>query len=173
MPQLWATAYASEWFLNACRIQESWHRWIQKSCHISKWLQESFHIRQRFQERCHSGFRNPVIGRFRNPASLVNGFPMPAEFRNPATSKGNLFATTIKLWNTLTFVTRNSFLDATGFLPYTKRTLPYLRWSSYKEWHIQKLYYFGYERGRAKEHLNLFGTVYTLSNPFTLSKAKH
>ena len=173
MPQLWATAYASEWFLNACRIQESWHRWIQESCHITKWFQESFHISKWFQQSCHSGFRNPVIGRFRNPATLVNGFRMPAELRTPATSKGNLFATTVKVWNTLTFVTSSSFLDVAALLPYTKWTLPHLRWSSYEEWHIHKLYYLGYERGRAKELLNLFGTVYTFSNSFALSKAKH
>ena len=46
-----------------------------------------------------NGFRNPVIGRFRNPATLVNDFRMPAEFRNPATSKGNLVSTTLMGWN--------------------------------------------------------------------------
>ena len=63
-----------------------------------------------------NGFGNPVIGRFRNPATLVNDFRMPAQFRNPATSKGNLFSTTLMGWNTLTFVTNSSFLDVTGFL---------------------------------------------------------
>ena len=107
-----------------------------------------------FRNPSTGGFRNPV--RFRNPATLVNAFRMPAELRTPATSKGNLFATTVKVWNTLTFVTSISFLDVTGFLPYTKWTLPYLRWSSYEEWHIHKLYYFGYERGRAKETIESF-----------------
>ena len=81
---------------------------------------------------------------------------MPAELRTPARSKGNLFAKTVRVWNTLTFVTSSSFLDVTGFLPYTKWTLPYLQWSSYEEWHIHKLYYLGYERGRAKETIESF-----------------
>ena len=61
---------------------------------IIKWVQEPFNCR----------FRNPAISKFGNPATLANGFLMPVGFRNPATSKGNLFWITVKCWNTLTFV---------------------------------------------------------------------
>ena len=77
-----------------------------------------------------NGFGNPAVGRFRNPATLVNNFRMPVGFYNPDTTKGNFFSITVKDWNTLTFVTRSSFLDVTGFLPYTKWILPSSWWSS-------------------------------------------
>ena len=67
-----------------------------------------------------------IIGRFRNPATLVNGFRKSVRLRTLVTSKRNIFLATVKGWNTLTFVTNTSFLDVTGFLPYTKWTLPYL-----------------------------------------------
>ena len=73
-----------------------------------------------------NGFGNPAIGRFRNPATLVNNFRMPVGFQSPDTTKGNLFSITVKDWNTLTFVTRISFLDVTGFPQYTKWILPRL-----------------------------------------------
>ena len=109
--------YASEWFSNACQIQEPCHKLIQNSCHIATLV---------------NGFREAatLVNGFRNPATLVNGFRMPVGFRNPHTSKSNLFSTTVKCWNTLTFVTESSFLDVTWFIPYTNWTLPRL-WSSF------------------------------------------
>ena len=131
LPQLWVTTYASKWFSNTCQIQEILlhchiSKWFQGTCHISKWFQEPRHISKWFQGPCHWGFSNPAIRRFRNPATLVNGFRMPVGFRNPATSKGNLFSTTVNGWNPLTFVTNSSILDMTWFLPYTNWTLPHL-----------------------------------------------
>ena len=78
--------------------------------------------------RMPAGFRNlaTLINGFRNPVTLVNGFGNPLGFQSPDTTKGNLFSITVKDWNTLTFVTRISFLDVTGFPQYTKWILPRL-----------------------------------------------
>ena len=75
---------------------------------------DSEHFGKWFQDSCHCECKNST--------TLVSGFRMYGGFRNPATSKGNFFSTTVNGWNTLTFVTNSSFLVVTGFLPYTKCT---------------------------------------------------
>ena len=104
LPQLWVTTYVSKLFPNAWQIQQSCHWRIHEFCSISKW----------FQKPCHRGFRNPAIGIFRKSDKLVNSFQMPVGFRNPATYKKFFFSTTVKGWNTLSFVTNISFLDKIG-----------------------------------------------------------